>query len=162
MGGISMLVILGILSAIYTFFLAVFVVFTIFLLVGYIFESLAIYAMGSYKTLSWIPFLNKYCLGCLAKKRIIGLVLAVVDLVAAVLGGYLFFGLNYSALLFFVLIVLMCISLVLNIILSHQLFKERSARFGDVYTILSVLSLGLLRPVFMFVLRNKHNYSSWY
>lgn len=162
MGGVGMFIILGILSAIYTVFLAVFFIIVIYLLVSYVFESLALHTMSNYKTLSWVPCLNKYCLGSLVKKEKMGLVLTIVDLMMVILGSYLFLSGAYSALLFLLLLLLTAVSFVLNTILAHLIFKERSARFGDIYTILSVLSLGLLRPIFMFVLRNKHSYSAWY
>ena len=65
MGGISVMLLMGMLSAMYVFFIAVIAVLIIYFAVSYVFESIA--AMGMCKNLyykhsgtAWIPFYNKY------------------------------------------------------------------------------------------------------
>ena len=65
MGGISVLLLMGILSAIFFIFLAIFIVIVIYQIITYIFESFAIMEMGKnlqYKVVgtAWIPFYNIY------------------------------------------------------------------------------------------------------
>ena len=71
MGGISVMLLMGMLSAMYMFFIAVIAVLIIYFAVSYVFESIA--AMGMCKNLyckhsatAWIPFYNKYLLGKIA------------------------------------------------------------------------------------------------
>lgn len=68
MGGISVLILISFLSAIFYFFVAIFLIIIAYLLFIYIFESLAL--MRIYKNADnskywqvWIPFYNKYLLG---------------------------------------------------------------------------------------------------
>ena len=74
MGGISVMLLMGMLSAMYVFFIAVIAVLIIYFAVSYVFESIA--AMGMCKNLyykhsgiAWIPFYNKYLLGKIAGFR---------------------------------------------------------------------------------------------
>ena len=44
---------------------------------------------------------------------------------------------------------------ILNAVIAHNIYTSRTNRYGDVLSVLHVLSFGLLRPIFLFALRNK-------
>lgn len=88
MGGISVMFLMGMLSAVYVFFIAVIVIAVIYYAVSYIFESIA--AMSMCKNLyykhsatAWIPFYNKYLLGKIAGNRALGMIEGVLNLAIA-------------------------------------------------------------------------------
>ena len=85
MGGISVMLLIGMLSAMYVFFIAVIAVLIIYFAVSYVFESIA--AMGMCKSLyykhsgtAWIPFYNKYLLGKIAGNKALGIIEGVLNL----------------------------------------------------------------------------------
>ena len=43
----------------------------------------------------------------------------------------------------------------LDTLIAHRIYKSRAGKYGDVLTVFTVLSLGLLRPVFLFAVRNR-------
>lgn len=160
MGGISVLVLLGILSSIFYLFLALFVLVIIYLLITYIFESMALFRMrknqgekASY--LSFLPGYQKYLLGKVARQKILGVVLMIVDVL--VIGLCIFFYCSQVFLdwFFLLLLILLCLSFILNTVISHYIFKMSKIKYADIFTIFGVLSLGLLRPIFLFLIRNK-------
>ena len=44
---------------------------------------------------------------------------------------------------------------ILDTLIAHRIYKSRAGKYGDVLTVFTVLSLGLLRPVFLFAVRNR-------
>ena len=93
MGGISVILLMGILSAIFYIFLAIFLLIIIYQIMTYIFESIAIMEMSKnleYKAVgtAWIPFYNKYLLGKIAGHKILGIIVAVLNGITAVSGTY--------------------------------------------------------------------------
>ena len=71
------MLLMGMLSAMYVFFIAVIAVLIIYFAVSYVFESIA--AMGMCKNLyykhsgtAWIPFYNKYLFGKIAGNKALG------------------------------------------------------------------------------------------
>ena len=162
MGGISVLILISFLSAIFYFFVAIFLIIMAYLLFIYIFESLAL--MGIYKNANnskywqvWIPFYNKYLLGEAAHSKKIGILLALNNLLVIFLGIYFYHGQVFHAGLFVVFLLLLLIGFILDCVLSHKIFKKASDRYGDILTVLSVLSLGILRVIFMFLIRNRYS-----
>ena len=57
--------------------------------------------------------------------------------------------------LFIVLIISLIVTFILDTIISHKIYKARANKYGDILTIFNILSFGLLRPIFLFILRNK-------
>ena len=150
MGSISVLFLMGLLLGIYFFIISFIFIIIFYVLISYIFESLAITSMS--KNLKskniytgWIPFYNKYILGKIGNSEPLGITLFITTLISTI-----------TIILFFifkepqpVLII------ILDIILSNKIFNKYSKNFKDVMTALSVLSLGFLRPIFLYIIRNK-------
>ncbi len=78
MGGISVLVLLGLLSGLYMLDLSQFFFAAVFyLIITYVFEALTVMGMRERRgehvpALAWIPFYNKYLLGKIVGKRFRG------------------------------------------------------------------------------------------
>ena len=90
MGGISVLLLLGILSTIFWFFVAIFVIIAIYLLITYIFESVAISRINKNQKCNatftaWIPFYNKYLLGKIANLKNQGIVLGIINIIIVIM-----------------------------------------------------------------------------
>ena len=159
MGGISVLILLGILSVIFYIFIAIFFLIVIYLVITYIFESLALARMcknSNYKHsfLAWIPFYNKYILGKIVNKKVLGMIVAIANLFIIMIAVYLYITNIFNAILSIALLVLVIVAFVLDIIISHNIFKKSTFKYHDIFTIFSALSLGFLRPIFLFILRN--------
>lgn len=54
---------------------------------------------------------------------------------------------------------LICIfvGFILDIVVSHKIYINVTPKYGDILTVLSVLTFGILRPIFLFIIRNKIN-----
>ena len=52
---------------------------------------------------------------------------------------------------------LVCIfvGFILDIIVSHKIYMKVTKKYGDILTVLNVVSFGILRPIILFVIRNK-------
>ena len=153
MGGISVMLLMGMLSAVYVFFIAVIAVLIIYFAVSYVFESIA--AMGMCKNLyykhsgtAWIPFYNKYLLGKIAGNKALGIIEGVLNLSIATV-AVLFFC--------FELEIGIIGSFVIDVIIADKIFKNLNIRYSDVLTVVNVLTFGLFRPIILFVFRNKQN-----
>ena len=158
MGGISVLILISILSAIFYFFVAIFLILMAYLLFTYVFESIAL--MQIYKNAhdsrywqAWIPFYNKYLLGKAAHSNRLGGILALNNCLIILLGFYFYHFQSFHAVLFVVFLLLLLCGFVLDCFLSHKIFKQVSARYADILTLFSVLSLGVLRVIFLFLIR---------
>ena len=82
MGGVSVLILLGFLSAMFFVLAALFFAVVIYLVVEYIFESIAIHKMCKnlkYKHCftAWIPFYNKYLMGQISKSQAEGIIVSM-------------------------------------------------------------------------------------
>lgn len=159
MGGISVLFLLGIFSALFYFILAIIFIVLVYLLLSYIFEGIAIGKMCKnlnykYAYTSWIPFYNKFLLGRIANHKKFGAMLAIINFTIINIFICLYNASSYSGLFLILFFILIMLSFILNIVISHEIFKKAIGTYGDILTIFSVLSLGLLRPIFLFVLRN--------
>ena len=162
MGGFSILILLGILSAIFYFFIAIFLVVLIYLLITYFFESIAITKMcnnlkGKYSFMAWFPFYNKYLIGKIANSKVEGALLGILNFFIVIMFIYFLLIENFSHWLLLVFFILIFVSFILNILISHKIFKKAIVKYSDLFTVLSVLSLGLLRPIFLFFIRNNKN-----
>ena len=57
--------------------------------------------------------------------------------------------------IFFLIIVLLVLSFIFNIVLSHHIMKKVTGKFVDLLTILNVLTLGFSRSIILFIIRNQ-------
>lgn len=160
MGGISVLVLLGIMSSLVYLFIAMFLVIVIYIIITYVFESMALKRMSinlQYKNsfTAWIPFYNKFLLGKIAENKKLGIILAIVDLMTACSGIYCYNQNEYIIQGFIIFLICILISFILNTILSNKIYKKAINKYSDILTVFSILSLGSLRPIFLFLVRNK-------
>lgn len=159
MGGISVMLLIGMLSAMYVFFIAVIAVLIIYFAVSYVFESIA--AMGMCKNLyykhsgtAW----NKYLLGKIAGNKALGIIEGVLNLsIATVAVLFFFFELEIGIIGLIALLACVIASFVIDVIISDKIFKNLNIRYSDVLTVVNVLTFGLFRPIILFVFRNKQN-----
>lgn len=165
MGGISVMLLMGMLSAMYVFFIAVIAVLIIYFAVSYVFESIA--AMGMCKNLyykhsgtAWIPFYNpfynKYLLGKIAGNKALGIIEGVLNLSIATVAVLFFcFELEIGIIGLIALLACAIASFVIDVIIADKIFKNLNIRYSDVLTVVNVLTFGLLRPIILFIFRNK-------
>lgn len=161
MGGFSVVLLMSIFSFMFLFFLAVFAGVAIYTVVSYAFESIFIMARrkkSGYRCsfTAWIPFYNKYLLGKIAGSSTLGAVTGVLALVSVGLSTYLYIHREPELVPFMILALILLVVFILNTIIAHRVYAKSAGKYSDALTILSVLSLGLLRPVFLFALRNTH------
>lgn len=160
MGGISVLLLMGILSTMFYIFIATFFLLLIYLLITYTFEGFALMKMSQkagerLPILAWVPGYNKYLLGKLASSKNFGIVLAIVNLFTIGMGIYCYLGKESKIEHFGIFLLSLIIGFILDTIVSHKLYKKVTQKYADIMTVFSVLSLGILRPIFLFVIRNK-------
>lgn len=160
MGGISVLFLMGILSFIYLFVITFIVIIIFYVLISYIFESLSIVSMSrnlKYKNVNtgWIPFYNKYILGKIGDSKFLGITLLITTLISTITIILFFLFKEPQPILIVIFLISILTTFILDIILSHRIFNKYSKNFKDVMTALSVLSLGFLKPIFLFIIRNK-------
>ena len=160
MGGISVFILMTIFSFVLFIFIAIFIAIIICEVITYIFESMAIMQMSKnlkYKVpfTAWIPFYNKYLLGKIVGNKILGIIVAVLNGITAFSGTYCYIQTQPNPAIFVIFLVCVLIGFILDIIISHKIYKNATDKYGDIYTILSILTLGILRPIFLFIVRNK-------
>ena len=165
MGGFSVVVLMGILSFMFLFFIAIFIAAILYTIISYIFQGISIMCMSKnigYKNTftSWIPFYNKYLLGKIAGNKIIGLISGFLSLLIICLGTYFYIHKELEIVPFIILVVSLIITFILDTIVAHKIYKSYAYKYGDILTIFNILSLGLLRPIFLFVIKNKKRQDS--
>ena len=159
MAGFGVLIVSGILSAIFLFFIAVFAAAAAYIMASYVLEGFSIACMrkkaGDAHTFpAWIPFYSKYLLGKLADRRAMGAVSALLTLLSVCLCIYFYVCRELNTLLFILLLMALLAVFILDTLIAHRIYKSRS-KYGDILTVFTVLSLGLLRPVFLFAVRSR-------
>ncbi len=160
MGGISVLFLSGLILGIYLFIVSMIAIIIFYILVSYIFESLAITSMSKnlkYKNVytGWIPIYNKYILGRIAGSKPLGITLLITSLISTVTFVSLFILKEPLSVIVVILLLSVIITFILDIILSHKIFSKYMDKYKDIMTILSILSLGFLRPILLFIIRSK-------
>ena len=120
MGGFSVVVLMGILSFIYLFLIAIFVAVVLYIIMSYTFQGISIMCMCKnmgYKNTftAWIPFYNKYLLGSLAGNKIMGIISGILSFVSICLGIYFYIHKELEIVLFIILIILSIISLFVGV-----------------------------------------------
>ena len=160
MGGFSVAVLMSILSFIYLFFIAIFVAIVLYIIMSYTFQGISIMCMSKnmgYKNIftAWIPFYNKYLLGKIAGNKIMGGISGVLSFISICLGTSFYINKELEIVLFIILAISLTIAFILDTIIAHKIYKSRANKYGDILTVFNILSLGLLRPIFLFIIRNK-------
>ena len=145
------------------FFVVVLFIFILYLFLTYLFESIAMMVMSEklhykWKIKAWIPLYNKYLLGEISGNKILGMMLAISSFLIIVLVSYFYF--NQTTVILIIILFLTLFNFALDTVISHQIFKKTVPRICNVLTIFSILSLGLLRPIFILFLSNKINNSA--
>ena len=133
MAGFGVLIVSGILSAIFLFFIAVFAAAAAYIMASYVLEGFSIACMrkkaGDAHTFpAWIPFYSKYLLGKLADRRVMGAVSALLTLLSVCLCVYFYVCRELNTLWFILLLMALLAVFILDT---------------------------LIRPVFLFAVRNR-------
>ena len=145
-------------------FLIIAVIIGIYMLINYIFESIFLHTIAKenhykYPITSWIPFYNKCILGKVADKQGLGKLLCGIDVLVFLLIIISYYATNLPAgvntMIFFLIIVLLVLSFIFNVVLSHHIMKKVTGKFVDLLTILNVLTLGFSRSIILFIIRNQ-------
>lgn len=160
MAGFSIVIFMSIFYFMYLFLIAIFVGIILYLIISYTFEGISIMCMGKklkYKNIftAWIPFYNKYMLGKISGNKVIGMVSCVLSFISILLSIRFYIHQEFEIVLFIILVISLVVTFILDTIISHKIYKARTNKYGDILTIFNILSFGLLRPIFLFVLRNK-------
>lgn len=137
MGGFGIAILFSLFSFIYLFFVAIAIGVILYLLYSYVFQSIASMCMlknigYAYPFTAWIPFYHKYLLGKIANKQILGAI---------------------SGVLFSILTISFMTTLIIETIIAHQIYKTHT-KYADIFTIFTILSFGILKPIFLFSIRN--------
>lgn len=160
MGGISVLFLMSILSFMFFIFIAIFLAIIIYAMITYIFESISIMSMIKnlqYQEtyIAWIPFYNKYLLGEIAGSKKLGIILALFNIVAVCMGLFCYCQIEFNYIAFIMFLICIVVVFILDIVISHKIYIKTVPKYGDILTVLSVLTFGILRPIFLFLVRNK-------
>ena len=160
MAGFSIAIFMSIFYFMYLFFIAIFVAIILYLIISYTFEGISIMCMGKklkYKNIftAWIPFYNKYVLGKISGNKVIGMVSCVLSFISILLSIRFYIHHELEIVLFIILVISLIVTFILDTVISHKIYKARTNKYGDILTIFNILSFGILRPIFLFVLRNK-------
>lgn len=160
MGGISVLLLMSILSFLFFIFIAIFLAIIVYVIITYIFESISIMCMSKnlqYKApfTAWIPFYNKYLLSKIAGSKMLGLILALFNIGTVCTGLYCYFQTEFNYIVFIMFLICILVGFIIDIVVSHKIYINVTQKYGDILTVLSVLTLGILRPIFLFIIRNK-------
>ena len=119
----------------------------VFLVYTYILEGISL--KGVYGLRGWIPFYNQYLWGTLARRKGLGAAVAAADLAAPLLGYW--FLTNPGAWTWWSFVAVILFRVTVKLVIAHQIYRDTAQNRERLYTALSVLSLGVLRPIFLFV-----------
>lgn len=159
MAGFGVLIVSGILSAIFLFFIAVFAAAAAYIMASYVLEGFSIACMRKKRAthIHSLPdsLYSKYLLGKLADRRVMGAVSALLTLLSVCLCVYFYVCRELNTLWFILLLMALLAVFILDTLIAHRIYKSRAGKYGDILTVFTVLSLGLLRPVFLFAVRNR-------
>lgn len=79
----------------------------------------------------------------------------ILSFLSICLGARFFINKELEIVLFIILVISLIITFILDTIIAHRIYKSRANKYGDILTVFNILSLGLLRPIFLFIIRNK-------
>ena len=159
MCGISVFVMLGMFTSVYLIFLIMFLAIIFYILLNYIFESIFLYSVVKRKNydkkfLCWIPIYNKVIFGDISGNKKIGIWLALIDALIMIL----IIGMNFifkdTTLISLITLFLLITDFCLETLLAHSVIKKAVSKIADILTLLNVFTLGISRPVILFIIRN--------
>lgn len=159
MGGISVFAMLGMFTSVYLIFLIMFLAIIFYILLNYIFESIFLYSVVKRKNydkkfLCWIPIYNKVIFGDISGNKKIGIWLALIDALIMIL----IIGMNFifkdTTLISLITLFLLITDFCLETLLAHSVIKKAVSKIADILTLLNVFTLGISRPVILFIIRN--------
>lgn len=160
MGGLSIVILMSILTIMFFIFLAIFLLMVVYTVISYVFESISIMCM--YKNIfdkkaytAWIPFYNKYLLGRVVGNKAIGIIVAILNIITVLAGLYCYIEGTFYIIPFAIFLISSLIAFILDTIISHKIYKNAIDTYGDLLTIFTVITLGITRPIFLFIVRNK-------
>lgn len=87
--------------------------------------------------------------------KVIEMVSCVLSFISILISIRFYIYYELEKVLFIVLLISLVVTFILDTIISHKIYKARTNKFGDILTIFNILSFGLLRPIFLFALKNK-------
>ena len=126
--------------------IATYVVGILYVVSSYILEGLALGTVYGWK--GWIPCYSQYLWGDLAGMRGWGAAAAVAEVLWPVAGyGFLCFP---EAVVLWVFGAMMAFRMGVKVSIAHQIYEKAAPKRKNLYTVLSVLTVGMLRPVFLF------------
>ena len=159
MCGISVFVMLGMFTSVYLIFLIMFLAIIFYILLNYILESIFLYSVVKRKNydkkfLCWIPIYNKVIFGDISGNKKIGIWLALIDALIMIL----IIGMNFifkdTTLISLITLFLLITDFCLETLLAHSVIKKAVSKIADILTLLNVFTLGISRPVILFIIRN--------
>lgn len=158
MGGISVLFLMGILSSLFLVFIFIFIAIFFTYVVGYLFEGLTassfLKVQGQSSIKGWIPFYNKYLIGQYAGVSTLGIVSAICAAPILILGYVLFFTGHMNHILLGLFLLFLLVGFITDHIIAYQYLSKRS-RYVNLLVAISVLTVGFLRPVILFTMKDK-------
>lgn len=135
---------------------AFFLVYLIIQLVLYAIESIGIFRLAlrnknKFPYLAFIPGINQYFLGKYTFSSHFGIILAILSVIKLI--GFIFIWgtkfLNLDTLYLYYSVFYLCI----NIILMHKFYQKKYIK-SYVFTILTILTLGYSKPIFIYISDN--------
>ena len=158
MGGFSMSILLLAMAGMFWAIVIGIFILIIIKLALYVFESFGLMKINKnlglkYNWAAWIPIYNKFLLGKIAVKPLAGIILSILWLIKTILCIFTYFFITtYYLVILTVCIVI--ITFIIEMIIVSKLYEKYSKK-NEVLTVLSIVTLGLLEPIFIFALRNK-------
>lgn len=126
--------------------------FILYLLYSYLLES--VFCMRYSKSaglkhpaLAWIAFWGQYLLGKAAGMKYLGAALAVDHIIILLL--YICCGTSYYVVMYGLLLLFVAAGFVLKAVICHRIYKIAVPGYYKLLSVLCVISLGVLRPVFL-------------
>lgn len=146
--------------AMYVFVVLILLALAVYFLYAYTLESLSVMRIlrGAGKkgaVLAWVPFYKQYLLGKIAGCPKLGAAVALDYLAAAVLCLLPNVAERYLVYIALAILALLVLAFVLKSMLYHRIYQLAAPKRYDLFTIFGVVTLGILRPAFLFALKNK-------
>ena len=157
MGGFSLTIMLMAMASIFYGALLLGIILIIAKFILYVFECFGIMKLNdnmeySHSWTAWVPVYHKFLLGRVGKEPQIGICLCIFSLIKWILFfAAVFTENNY---LWLSWIGIMLVTFILEMITLHKVYKIHT-KYNEVFTVLSIISVGILEPIFLFVIRNK-------
>ena len=150
-------------------FTFIMVIYPIYLFLRYLFEAIAFYKMSNRRNdrhpwIAWIPFANEYLRGKIAYNTRSGGIAMLICKIATVIFTILVYmgtksaNASIEAINKFIYIISLVLSIgatVFYYITTYIIYKKYSKKYF-IMTLFTILTLGALEPIFVFVIRNNN------